>query len=216
MADNAVVEKVDERLHFRQFGHPASLPSSAYSEQVAEGRKELVSMQRLTRTACAVIAAAVLGAVAPPPATAAPTPAKHVRTYDKHLLKYVNNARANNGLKPLKQSNRLYKIAHRWAAHLAKSHDNLEHNPKFVLGGPLVTRTCPHATAAGENVGAQAQTAPKSLFKLYMDEPYHRANILSPKYNSRGTPRYTYVGIATVKASDGSEWNVMDFANHCR
>ena len=145
---------------------------------------------------------------------AAPTPASQLRSYDKHLLAYVNHARADNGLKPFVQSNRLYKIAHSWAAHLAKTH-NLQHNPDYYYGKPLVTHRCPHATIAGENTGEQGTTDARQLFDLYMNEPYHRANILSPKYNEQKSPRYTQVGIATVKASDGSEWNVMDFANHC-
>lgn len=169
-------------------------------------------MQRLTRAACAGVAAVLLSGVAP--ATAAPTPHDQLRTYDKHLLNYVNHARANNGLNPLKQSNRLYKIAHRWAEQMARS-DNLEHNAHYGLGAPSLARKCPHVTIAGENVGAQASTNAKKLFRLYMKEPYHRANILNPVYNKPKHPKYTDVGIATVKASDGSEWNVMDFANHC-
>lgn len=171
-------------------------------------------MQRLTRAACAALAATLLSALGTAPATAAPTPLSQLRTYDKHLLKYVNQARADNGLKPLKQSGRLYKMAHAWAAHMAKT-GSLEHNPNFGYGMPLINKRCPHATIAGENVGSQASTNSKQLFALYMQEPYHRANILNPKYNKPKHPRYTQVGIATVTASDGSEWNVMDFANHC-
>jgi uncharacterized protein YkwD len=169
----------------------------------------------LTRLIRLAVTAALVLAVGGATAHAAPTPSDQLRPYDKHLLRYINHERAHNGLAPLKQSNRLYKIAHKWAAHMAKT-ENLEHNPNYGYGGPLVSKKCPHATIAGENVGAQAHTNAKDLFELYMDEPFHRANMLNPKYNKPKHPRYTQVGIATVRASDGSEWNVMDFANHCR
>ena len=97
---------------------------------------------------------------------AAPTPSSQLRSYDKTLLKYGNHVRAQNGLKPYVQSDRLYKMAHAWAAHMAKD-ENLEHNPNYGYGGPLITKKCPNATIAGENVGSQASSDPKQLFELY-------------------------------------------------
>jgi uncharacterized protein YkwD len=139
-----------------------------------------------------------------------------MRAYDKQLLADVNRARVQNGLKPYTESDALYRMAHAWAEHMAKAH-SLEHNPNAAFGTKQMKRTCPHATTAGENVGEQGTTNSQQLFQLYMDEPYHRANILSPKY-TKG-PAYTDVGIATVAVPNGdgtsSEWNVMDFANHC-
>jgi uncharacterized protein YkwD len=66
---------------------------------------------------------------------------------------------------------------------------------------------CPHATAGGANDGWQAHSDPHGMFLRYKHEPFHWANILQPRYKD--------VGIATVRAKDGSEWDTMDFANHC-
>lgn len=159
---------------------------------------------RITR---GVVVAALLVALGPAAAIAKPTPSGQLRTYDKKFLKYVNHARENHGLKPLRQSNRLYKIAHKWAEHMAAT-QNLEHNPNAVVGKRLIFTKCPHSTMAAENVGWQGHTDARALFKLYMHEPYHRANILQPKHRD--------VGIATVRSGDGREWNVQDFGNHCR
>jgi uncharacterized protein YkwD len=142
-------------------------------------------------------------------------PAKHVRHYDKVFLTYVNQARKADGLKPYKESARLYKLAHHWAAHMAHTR-NLEHNAATLsLKSFRSASACTKATTIGENVGEQGSTSAKQLFDLYMSDPAHRDNNLSPKYNAPHVAAYTDVGIATVEASDGSEWNVMDFANHC-
>lgn len=171
-------------------------------------------MRRLSGFArVAVALTAVLAIASAATATAAPTPSKQLRSYDKKLLNYVNHARVAHGLKPFKQSNRLYKVAHAWAAHEAKTHtagDDLN----WTSGGQF-SRVCPKATTAGANDGYQTRSSPKQMFENYKAEPIHWANMQSPRYNPPGQHPYTYVGIATVKAKDGSEWNAMYFANHC-
>jgi uncharacterized protein YkwD len=166
----------------------------------------------MSRAVLAVALAFSLGAAAS--TSAAPTKPSHLRAYDKHLLKYVNHARVNHGLKPLRQSNRLYKVAHAWAAHMAET-ETAGDDLTWTSGGQY-KRVCPKATAAGANDGWQSNTSAREMFQRYKAEPYHWANILSPKYNPPGQAAYADVGIATVKAKDGSEWNSMYFANHCR
>ncbi|HVV76054.1 MAG TPA: CAP domain-containing protein [Mycobacteriales bacterium] len=151
----------------------------------------------------AAVTTALLSVSAAPLAVASPTPASHVRTYDKHLLSYVNHARVKNGGKALKQSNRLYQIALKWAKHEA-AHADFNHNPNYPT---QLANKCPNWRAYGENTGWQGTTNSKALFKLYMSDPIHKGNILNPMFKD--------VGIATVKSKDGREWNVMDFASHC-
>lgn len=152
----------------------------------------------------AVIASAMLITAGVQTASfAAPTPSSRLRTYDINLLGYLNHARTSQGLAPLKQSNRLYVIAHKWAVHEAAT-GSFAHNPQY---GAEVRTTCPGWRNYGENTGWQDGTNAKALFNLYMNDPPHRANMLSHVF--------TDVGIATVRSSNGKEWNVMDFANHC-
>jgi hypothetical protein len=114
-------------------------------------------------------------------------------------------------------------MAHKWAEHIVASRNptiTLEHNPQtFSIRTFRRASGCPKAVTDGENVGGQTSTDPKQLLALYMSDPAHRDNNLSPKYNSPKVPGYTDVGIATVAVPDGvgspSEVNVMDFANHC-
>ncbi|HWA66699.1 MAG TPA: CAP domain-containing protein [Mycobacteriales bacterium] len=172
----------------------------------------------------ALVASAALllcpaGAAAGPSVTAHSTPAAHLRPYDKQLLVDVNRARRQNGLKPYVQSDRLYRLAHKWAEHIVATR-NLEHNPAtFSIKTFRAASGCRKATTDGENVGEQGSTNSRQLFELYMSDPAHRDNNLSPKYNAPNVPGYTDVGIATIAVPNGngtfSEVNVMDFANHC-
>lgn len=171
-------------------------------------------MQRMSRFARPAVAVALLLTFAVvATASAAPTRPSHLRAYDKKLLKYVNHSRVVHGLKPFKQSDRLYKVAHAWAEHLAKTR-TVGDDPAWTSGGQF-QKVCPKATTAGANDGAQGTSSPKKMFEQYKAEPFHWANIQSPRYNPPGQDPYTYVGIATVKAKDGSEWDSMYFANHC-
>jgi uncharacterized protein YkwD len=167
------------------------------------------------RRIAAVLTALALAVV--PAAAGQAHPAKHVRTYDKNLLKYVNHARKAHGLKPFKESARLYAVAHKWAVHMAKTHQ-LGDDPSWTAGGQY-RKVCPKATTAGANDGWQGKTSAKGMFEQYKAEPFHWANLQSPRYNPHGQPAYTDVGIATVAVKNGdgttSEWNSMYFANHC-
>ncbi|HEX3707541.1 MAG TPA: CAP domain-containing protein [Mycobacteriales bacterium] len=159
----------------------------------------------VNRRSTATLAALVMALV--PAAAAHAAPAKNVRTYDKNMLRYVNAARTNHGLKPLKESAGLYAVAHSRAAFLAK-HNAVGHPPNL---GPQVQAKCPKMRTVGENSGAQGKTSAHKMFELYKASPIHWANIISPDFG--------YVGIATIKVPNGdgtaAEYDVMDFADHC-
>ncbi|HWC35609.1 MAG TPA: CAP domain-containing protein [Mycobacteriales bacterium] len=159
------------------------------------------------RAAAVVAAALVLPIAAATTVDAAPTPRGHLRGYDRSMLSYVNHVREVRGLRPLHQSNRLYRIAHSWAEHMA-AHRKLGHDPgvRADLG-----KRCPRWRMGGENIAAQVGTDAHELFELYMHHRGHRRNILQR--------RYTDIGIATIhvyRDGQSTEWDVMDFANHCR
>lgn len=160
------------------------------------------------RTA-ALAALAALGLTAAPALSAdaaAHRPPQAVRSFDTSLLGQVNSARSNAGRSHFAMNHKLWKVAHKWAEHLAST-GQLGHNPKLTK---QVTKACPKWTDTGENVGMVYDETVNQLFQAYMADPPHRANILDKHYKQ--------VGIATVKVERGGqtqEWDVMDFANHC-
>lgn len=160
-----------------------------------------------------------VGAAGSPARAGHSTPAARLRTYDKQLFAEVNRERKHNGLTPYVQSDRLYRMALKWAHHIVATR-SLQHNPATDSVKAFRSASgCTNATTAGENTGAQGTQNPQQLFQLYMSDPAHRDNIMSPKYNAPKVPGYTDVGIATVAVPNGdgtsSQINVMDFANHC-
>lgn len=161
--------------------------------------------RRRAATAVAVSALALTFA-AGNAAIARPTPAGQVRTYDKSMLSYVNRARRAHHLPPLRQSNRLYRIAHAWAIHMADRR-SLRDNPR---GRREIARSCPRWHDYGENVAAQEGSNPHAIFELYMHDRRHRKAILAGYF--------TDVGIATVHETRGgqtTEWDAMEFAGNC-
>ncbi|HEX3900208.1 MAG TPA: CAP domain-containing protein [Mycobacteriales bacterium] len=160
-----------------------------------------------------------VSAAASPSLASHSTPAAQLRAYDKQLFADVNAARKQNGLKPYVQSDRLYRMAREWAHHIVATRA-LSHNPATESLKTFRTASgCSKSTTEGENVGEQGSTNSKQLFELYMSDPAHRDNNMSPKYNAPNVPAYTNVGIATVAVPNGdgtsAEVNVMDFGNHC-
>lgn len=160
-----------------------------------------------------------VSAAGSPSVTSRSTPAAHLRAYDKQLFADITHARSQAGLKPYIQSDRLYRMARAWAKHIVATR-SLQHNPATEsLRTFRKASGCTHSTTEGENVGEQGSTNSAQLFELYMSDPAHRDNIMSPKYNAPSVPAYTNIGIATVAVPNGdgtsSEVNVMDFGNHC-
>jgi uncharacterized protein YkwD len=166
--------------------------------------------RRLRGVIVAAAATASLGAVVLP-ASAAGTAGHHkpsvaVRSYDAKLLAHSNSARAQAHAAGYTMNHKLWKVAHAWAIHLAKT-GVLAHNPNLT---GQISKRCPAWTAIGENVGVVYGDSVDQLFQAYMNSPEHRANILDKHYRQ--------VGIATVKVvRDGEveQWDVMDFGNHC-
>jgi uncharacterized protein YkwD len=163
---------------------------------------------RVMLTAAAVASSAALALGGLPAASAAGGQSHHhVRRYDQSLLARVNSARKHNARHPYAMGSRMHTVAQKWAEHLSVT-GVLQHNPQLEAEA---TKHCPNWTELGENVGFASGDRSAPLFSAYMHSPPHRANILDK--------HYTVVAIATVsKTVDGvtTQWNVMDFVNHCR
>jgi uncharacterized protein YkwD len=177
-----------------------------------------VPVHRLRTTVVAAVGAVTLAAVTlpaaavTPPAGAAPVGQQHaphgtaIRTYDQRLLARANHARERHQTASYAMNDKLWKVAHAWAQHMAHT-GNLVHNPH--LQGKL-SRKCPQWSQIGENIAYAMNRSNKRMFRAYMHSPEHRANILNRHYHQ--------VGIASVKVvrhHQVEEWNVMDFADRC-
>ena len=114
-------------------------------------------------------------------------------SFESRLLSLTNADRARAGLAPLQSSATLVSIARSWSAHMAAT-GQLGHNPS------LASQVSGWSTL-GENV-AMAWSSDQAE-QLFMASAGHRANILQPRYN--------WVGIGVVVATDGSYWFTVDF-----
>src|SRR6266576_3550637 len=109
-----------------------------------------VSVTPLTRRAVlvsAAIAAPLLATPAPNSADAATFQSPTVSTFDQHLVRDINNARASRGLRRLALVAGSTDIAHHWTCHLAR-YRMLRHNPD--LGAQLSTHGLGTWTSYGE------------------------------------------------------------------
>ena len=131
-------------------------------------------------------------------ASAASSPS--LSAFDARLLHDINHARTARGIRALAVVAGTTDIAHHWSCHLASSL-TLAHNINLV--GQLDTHGSSLWTAYGENVGEQAYSyGADRLFRAYMNDPAHRANILERSFR--------YVGIWT-KRHNNWRFNTLDF-----
>ena len=149
---------------------------------------------RVLGLAPALAAAALAGATAVPAASrvscagagARPTPARAVAVSGATLC-LLNRERVGHGLRPLR-SNPLLALAAR-----RHSLDMVRHG--FFAHGDLVARLV-HAGyfrgrrswTVGENIawGTGSQSTPRSIVRLWMHSPGHRANILNGRFREIG------------------------------
>jgi uncharacterized protein YkwD len=141
------------------------------------------------------------GVTAGPLATSAQaTTAPSLTTFDSRLLYDINNARAARGIRKLVAVAGTTDIAHHWSCHQAY-YLTLAHN--LNLASQLVTHGSSLWTTYGENVGEQSSTyGADRLFRAYMNDAGHRANILDKGFR--------YVGLWS-KRHDGRRYNTIDF-----
>ena len=158
------------------------------------------------RRALLVSAAASAPLVAMPAASTPDAEASTITTsptvsrFDQNLLADMNRARASRGMRRLVLVAGTTDIAHHWSCHMA-AYRVLAHNPN--LREALATHGSIAWTTYGENIGRQASGyRAYHLFRRYMSDPSHRANILDRSFR--------YVGVWS-KRSAGRRWNTTDF-----
>ena len=125
---------------------------------------------------------------------------------EKKIFELTNKAREEEKLPPLKLNVLLIKVARGHSANMAKQ-EKMEHilddkNPtdRVKESGYVASRT-------GENIAKTNGDKPETIFKLWMESPHHKENILREQFeeigvgigrNSQGEIYYTQV-FATPK-----------------
>ena len=97
----------------------------------------------------------------------------------------TNHARSNHDRHILQVSNHLTEVAQNWAEWMARHH-SMQHNPNLEA-------QVRNWQDLGENVGSGGSEPP--IHRAFMNDTYHRDNILSPDY--------TQIGIGTARDDNG-------------
>ncbi len=119
-------------------------------------------------------------------------------SFEKEVVRLVNEIRAKNGLKPLAYNWELSRVARYKSQDM---HDNryFSHtSPVYGLPFQMIKSFGITFRSAGENI-AKGQTSPKAVVDAWMNSSGHRANILNP----------SFTGIGLGYVSDGNYWTQM-------
>jgi len=116
--------------------------------------------------------------------TLAPT-ARATTSAEQAVHALINEARANAGVRRLRLSERLSRIAHRHSRAMAIN--------RYLFHSCL---TCIGGTILGENVGYGADF--RSVQTQFMESPPHRANILAKRFRRVGVGVVRRGGLAWV------------------
>ncbi|MBR0277725.1 MAG: SafA/ExsA family spore coat assembly protein [Clostridia bacterium] len=127
-----------------------------------------------------------------------PTTDSSVKDYESEVVRLVNEVRAQNGLKALKEDWELSRVA-RYKSQDMKDNRYFSHTSP-VYGSPfnMMTNFGLKYRSAGENI-AMGQKTPKAVMDAWMNSSGHRANILNSSY--------TKIGVGYV--ANGNYWTQM-------
>ncbi len=127
-----------------------------------------------------------------------PTTDSSVLSYEKEVVRLVNEIRVQNGLRELTYNWELSRVA-RYKSQDMKDNRYFSHTSP-VYGTPFKMMKDFGITyrSAGENI-ARGQTSPQAVVNAWMNSSGHRANILSTSF--------TQIGVGYV--ADGNYWTQM-------
>ncbi len=127
-----------------------------------------------------------------------PTTNSSVLSYEKEVVRLVNEIRVQNGLKALTYNWELSRVA-RYKSQDMKDNKYFSHTSP-VYGTPFQMMKSFGITyrSAGENI-ARGQRSPKDVVNAWMNSPGHRANILNASF--------TDIGVGYV--ASGNYWTQM-------
>ncbi len=121
-----------------------------------------------------------------------------VESFEKEVIRLVNEIRVKNGLKTLKEDWELSRVA-RYKSQDMKDNKYFSHTSP-VYGSPfqMMKSFGISYKSAAENI-AKGQKTPEAVVNAWMNSSGHRANILNASF--------TKIGIGYVK--DGNYWTQM-------
>lgn len=127
-----------------------------------------------------------------------PSTESSVTSYEKEVIRLVNEIRVKNGLRELKYNWELCRVA-RYKSQDMKDNRYFSHTSP-VYGSPFQMMKSFSITyrTAGENI-AKGQTTPQMVVDAWMNSSGHRANILNASY--------TEIGVGYV--ASGNYWTQM-------
>ena len=127
-----------------------------------------------------------------------PTTDSGVTSYEKEVIRLVNEVRAENGLRELTYNWELCRVA-RYKSQDMKDNRYFSHTSP-VYGSPFQMIKSFGITyrSAGENI-ARGQRSPQEVVNAWMNSSGHRANILNSSF--------THIGVGYV--SNGNYWTQM-------
>lgn len=122
--------------------------------------------------------------------------------YQDIILKKINIARREEGLKPLKMDRELNKIAIIKAKDMAKEEKLSHDSKKFGLTFNLIKEKGIRYSSAAENI-ARGHDTPEFVAKRWLTSKGHRKNILNSNY--------THTGIGLAQDKNGKNYWVQLF-----
>ncbi|MBQ7336935.1 MAG: SafA/ExsA family spore coat assembly protein [Clostridia bacterium] len=129
---------------------------------------------------------------------AIPTTDATVTSYEKEVIRLVNEIRAQNGLRALTYDWELSRVA-RYKSQDMKDNRYFSHtSPTYGSPFQMMKSFGISYRSAGENI-AKGQRTPQAVVDAWMNSSGHRANILNAAY--------THIGVGYV--ADGNYWTQM-------
>ncbi len=119
-------------------------------------------------------------------------------SYEKEVIRLVNEKRAQNGLKPLTYNWELSRIA-RYKSQDMRDNKYFSHtSPTYGTPFQMIKNFGISYRSAGENI-ARGQSTPEAVVNAWMNSSGHRANILNSSF--------TEIGVGYV--AQGNYWTQM-------
>ena len=127
-----------------------------------------------------------------------PTGDAQQTSYEKEVVRLVNEARKNSGLRELTYNWELSRVA-RYKSQDMRDNSYFSHtSPTYGSPFRMIKSFGISYKTAGENI-ARGQASPSAVVNAWMSSPGHRANILNPSF--------TEIGVGYV--ADGRYWTQM-------
>lgn len=108
-----------------------------------------------------------------------------VSAFESEVIRLVNEARAQNGLKPLSANWELSRVARYKSQDMVDRRYFSHTSPTYGTPFQMIKSFGLTYRTAGENI-AYGQSSPQAVFNAWMNSSGHRANILNSSYTKIG------------------------------